>query len=437
MYAAECNIITTSKRASVTLSLVPSLRAGVTLPKMQTTPPKMNAEKRPIPFDGVYPMLDTNELKALILEGNENMQKKAAALEARLADVETKANRPGSSFAAKAGTTPAAKEHLDAFTAFLRAPKDTEIKAQLAAIERKAASGATDPAGGFLIPEVILGPLLRRVAAGNPLREIVRQVQVATRDVNFPLSNGNSTTGWIGENATRTDTTEATLTNVKPTFGTLYALVTASEELVMDSAFNIADWFIGEAGDRMAEAEATAIVTGNGTDKPTGLLNVAPQNGADGARTNNAFRYLPSGNASTLGSAPADLLVSLVYDLKAAHRANAVWVMNSVVAGTLRQLKDTTGRFLWADGLALGQPPSLLGHAVVICEAMPGISANAHPLAFGNFDRGYILADNGGLRVTVDDNITLPGKVRWYVRKRVGGIPFDNEGVRFIKIATT
>jgi HK97 family phage major capsid protein len=166
-------------------------------------------------------------------------------------------------------------------------------------------------------------------------------------------------------------------------------------------------------------------------------LNVAPQAAVDGSRTNNAFRYLPSGTAATLGADPASLLVNLLYDLKAGHRANAVWAMNSAVAAVIRTLKDSTGRFLWADGLALGQPASLLGYPVVICEAMPGIGANAHPIAFGNFDRGYILADNGALRVTVDDNVTTPGKVRWYIRKRVGGIPFDNEAVRFIKCATT
>lgn len=382
-------------------------------------------------------MTTLEDIKVLVEAVDSHYTTKSAELERRIAAVETKANRPGGGFTAKAAETPEAKEHLDAFTAFLRAPKDQEVKAQLAAIERKTASGATDPAGGFLVPEVILGPLLRRVSSGNPLRQIVRQVLVQTRDVNFPLSNGNSVSGWIGENATRTDTAEATLTNVKPTFGTLYSLVGASEELMMDSVFDVASWFIGEAGDRMAEAEATAIVSGNGSDKPTGLLNVAPQSGADGARTNNAFRYIPTGQAATLAINPLDTLMTVVYDLKAGHRANASWVMNSVVASTLRLVKDSTGRFIWQDSLVIGQPASLLGYPVVICEAMPNIGANAHPIAFGNFDRGYILADNGGVRVTVDDNITVPGKVRWYIRRRVGGIPFDNEAVRFIKCATT
>lgn len=329
------------------------------------------------------------------------------------------------------------KAHLDLFVKMLRNPRNAQARAELQEIEAKSATGATGAAGGFVIPSVLQGPLLRRATNGNPWRALVRQVEVATRDIGFPLSNSNSSTGWVGEGDTRPGTDEATLMQARPTFGTLYALVEASEELIMDAAFDIGAWFAAEAADRMAEAEATAIVTGNGTNRPTGLLNVAPQSGADGARTANAFRYLPTGNASTLGTTPADLLVNLVYDLKAGYRARGTFVMNSQVAGDIRKLKDTTGRFLWTDSLAAGQPATLLGYPVVIAEDMPGIAANSHPIAFGDFDRAYVLADNGGLRVTVDDNVSTPGRVRWYIRRRLGGIPYDNQAVRFLRVSVS
>jgi HK97 family phage major capsid protein len=336
------------------------------------------------------------------------------------------------------GYNPGNREHLEVFTNFLRAPKDMRARQALAEFDFKnAASGVTDPAGGFLIPEEIVGPLMRRAVATNPFRSLVRVVQVATRDVNFPLSNSNSTTGWVGEAATRTPTTEATIANAKPTFGTLYSYVTASEELVMDSAFDIAEWFTAEAGDAMGAVEMTAIVSGNGTDKPTGLLNAAPTTGADGTRAAGVFKYLPTGAASTLGSALADLLIDTVYDLKAGYRANATWLMNSAVAGEVRKLKDTAGRFLWADSLAPGEPATLLGFPVAIAESMPAVATNALPIMFGDFSRAYILAENGGLRVTVDDNITVPGQIKWYIRRRLGGIVYDQDAARVIKCAAS
>jgi HK97 family phage major capsid protein len=127
----------------------------------------------------------------------------------------------------------------------------------------------------------------------------------------------------------------------------------------------------------------------------------------------------------------------MVYDLKAQYRARGTWVMNSVLAGTIRKLKDSEDRYLWQDGLAAGQPATLLGYPVQIAEAMGGVAANTFPIAFGDFDRAYVLADNGGLRISVDDNITAPGRVRWYIRRRLGGVVYDNDAVRVLKVAAS
>ncbi len=330
------------------------------------------------------------------------------------------------------------REYLDAFTNVLRAPKDLRARAALADLNpRNAASGGTDAAGGFLVPEILLGPLMARAVNANPFRELVRVVQVGTRDVSFPLSNSNSTTGWVGEAAPRPATAEATLSSAKPTFGTLYSYVEATEELVMDSAFDIGQWFAMEAGNAMGEAEMASIISGSGVDRPSGLLLTAPTTGADGTRAATVLKYLPTGTAATLGAAPSDLLISTLYDLKAGYRVNASWVMNSAVAGEIRKLKDSQGRFLWTDGIAQGEPSTLLGYPVRIAEAMAGVGANNLPILFGDFSRAYVACDLGPLRVTVDDNVTVPGRVKWYIRRRMGGIVYDNNAVRAIKCAVS
>jgi HK97 family phage major capsid protein len=372
-------------------------------------------------------MTDLSEIKPLVQQVHDRVlsdAKRLDAIEARLG----RASMPGA-FGMKGLDT---DEHALAFKGFLRNPHSAEAQTKLAAIEQKTASGATDAAGGFMIPSIILGPLMKRLADGNPLRDLVRQVQVATRDVSFPLSNGNATTGWVGETDTRTGTTEPTLIAPKPTFGTVYALLEATEELVMDSAFDVASWFAMEAADKMSEAEAEAIVSGDGTNKPTGLLDTAPVETADGSRTAGVFKCILSGHASQLPN--ADPLVRLVYDLKAGYRTRGTWVMNSATAAAVMQFK-LADRYLWSESLAAGQPASLIGYPVVICEAMPDIGEDAFPIAFGDWDRAYILASNGGMRITIDNNVTTPGKVKWYMRQRLGGIPFDDNAVRFLKIA--
>ena len=46
--------------------------------------------------------------------------------------------------------------------------------------------------------------------------------------------------------------------------------------------------------------------------------------------------------------------------------------------------------------------------------------------------RGYLLVDRSDVRITVDE-VTTPGTVKFYVRKRVGGMPYVNDA-GFLKL---
>jgi HK97 family phage major capsid protein len=327
--------------------------------------------------------------------------------------------------------------HETAFARFLRGPNDERAIHDLAAFDRRTASGLTGGAGGFLVPEVISREVQLRARASNPFRELVRTVSVTSGDVRFPLSNGDASQGWVGETDERTATTEPTLVSKAPTFGVNYSYLQMSEELAMDAIIDIQGWFEAEAGRALGEAEAAAIVSGNGTNKPKGFLAVAPETGADGSRTADALKYLGTGAAATLGAdveTVQDNLASLVYDLKAGYRAGGTWLMNSATAGTLRKLKDDVGRVIWSDGMAAGEPARLMGYPVAICEAMPSIGANAFPIAFGDWSRAYVLAIHGGIYVqNADRNITTPGLHKFYIRQRIGGCAYDENAVRLLK----
>lgn len=326
-------------------------------------------------------------------------------------------------------------EHVRAFTSWLRAPRSETARAALTAQESRAATGLTGAAGGFVVPQEIAGPILSRARDANPLRDVVRVINVESGDIRLPLSNADASQGWVGETDPRNATTEPTLAGKIPTFGTSYAYVSMTEELAADGSIDVAQWLVNEAGAALGEAEMTAIVSGNGTDKPTGLLNTAPEAGADGSRTAGAFKYLPSGSTSAVDF---DALISTLYDLRTQYRRNARWLMNSSTAGSVRTLKTSDGQYLWRDAMAEGQPPLLLGHPVTLVEGMPDIAEDAHPIAFEDFERAYVLCLRGGLAVqAADQSITTPGYNKLYIRERIGGIPYDENAARFIKCATS
>jgi HK97 family phage major capsid protein len=63
---------------------------------------------------------------------------------------------------------------------------------------------------------------------------------------------------------------------------------------------------------------------------------------------------------------------------------------------------------------------------------MDDVGGGAFPVAFGNFARGYLLADRTQIRITVD-NVTTPGYVKFYVRRREGGCVLNNDAVKFLR----
>ena len=67
-------------------------------------------------------------------------------------------------------------------------------------------------------------------------------------------------------------------------------------------------------------------------------------------------------------------------------------------------------------------------------EDMPAIGAGAFPLAFGDFREGYLIADRVGMRITRDE-ITAPGFVKFYVRKRVGAKLRNTQAIKLLKVA--
>ena len=130
------------------------------------------------------------------------------------------------------------------------------------------------------------------------------------------------------------------------------------------------------------------------------------------------------------------MFYDLVYSLRARYRNNAQWVTSKLVLAALRKYKDTTGQYLGQPALTAGQPATFMGYGITEAEDMPAVGAGAFSLAFGDFREGYLIADRVGMRITRDE-ITTPGFVKFYVRKRVGGKLRNSQAIKLLKIAAS
>ncbi len=305
--------------------------------------------------------------------------------------------------------------------------------AEKALLEVKDIATTTGAAGGFAVPEVISTDIHDQLRLLSPMRDLCRVVQVGTSDYKELVNIHGENSGWVGETGTRNQTNTPTFRERAPTMGTLYAYPRATEESVDDVFFDVAGMLTEVTATEFAIAESTAFLSGDGSNKPTGILNTTPTTDTDDAspaRSAEAIEYIALDSSSPTTAIDPDRLIDIVYKTRAPYRQNGTWAMNSLVTGEVRKLKDGQSQYLWAPGLQPGQPASLLGYPIRTLEAMADLAQDSFSILFGDWRRGYLIVDRVGLRITVDDNITTPGYINWYIRKRVGGILLDNNALK-------
>jgi HK97 family phage major capsid protein len=392
----------------------------------------------------------TSDLDAKLAKMDEHIDALNEA-KSRLEKVETKLARPGVLADEKKGEAKEDVEYRDAFFDWVRAPQDSERKqrveqAQKALEAKRAADGrekrstqtvtSSGAAGGYALPEFIERSIARLSVDISPIRNIATVRTVGTTDYKELFDIGGAGFEWLGEGDTRNQTNTPDLAEVAPTFGMASAKPQASEESLDDLFFDVEGWLINSAAEALAAGEGAAFVSGNGTKKPTGILaGPAPLATADGGRAFGTLQYIASGQAAAMPTS-ADVFYDIIYSLRARYRNNARWLTNKLVLAAMRKYKDGQGQYLWQPSLTAGEPATFLGYGVTEAEDMPAVAANAFPLAFGDFKEGYLIADRVGMRMTRDE-ITTPGFVKFYVRKRVGGKLRNTQAIKLLKIAAS
>lgn len=299
--------------------------------------------------------------------------------------------------------------------------------------ELKAIDTTSGASGGVAVPEEISTAINDQVRLISPVLDLVKLVDVGTSDYKEILNIHGESSGWVGETGTRNETSTPSFRERAPTHGTLYAYPQATEESVDDVFFDVGGLITSTVADEFAIKLEAAMLTGSGTNQPTGIFNTTPttdDDDASPARSAEAIEFVNLDTSSPLSAMDPDQILTLVYLLRAPYRANAQWCMNSTVQGDVRKLKDSNGQYHWQPGLQLGQPSTLAGYTVRTLEQMPDNASDAFSIMFGDFQRGYVMTRIVGLRITVDSNITTPGYIKWYVRQRFGGILNDNNAIK-------
>lgn len=329
---------------------------------------------------------------------------------------------------------PAQTAHSKAFDGFFRngadaGLRDLEVKAGLRT--------SSDPDGGYLVPEEMATTIDRIAGTVSVMRQLATVMPISTGTYKKLVGVGGAGAGWVGEAQPRPETSTPTLVEIAFNVMEIYANPAATQTLLDDARVDIAAWLGEEVSITFAEQEGAAFITGDGVLKPRGIL--AYDTVANASYAWGKLGYTASGVAAALTDASnngTDKLIDLYYSLKAPYRNGAAFLMSDQVMGTVRKFKDADGNYIWAPPTSAAEMSTVLGKPVYNDDNMQAVGANAFPIAFGNFKRGYLIVDRFGIRVLRDPYTNKPW-VHFYTTKRVGGGVSNFEAIKLLKVATS
>lgn len=372
--------------------------------------------------------IEALEAKAAEVPEGEN----APVTKADLEDLEAKMRAPG--FISQTSATERRKE-LDAFNEFLR-------KGEHDMLEHKSTDlqASTDASGGFSVPEELRQQIIQIEHEISPMRQVADVRSSSTSDVKQLVGHGAAASGWVGETTARTQTDTPDLAQRTAVFGEVYAMPRAYQHVLEDSFFDIEAWLSGEVARQFAEVSGVAFLSGDGTNKPKGILDglTAGANAAVNDATG-AFQVINSGVSGALAAtdvAQAEFIrQSVIPALKTGYLPGAQFMMNKNTYAEIATWKDANNQFYLNPNIANPAEQRLFGYSIVINDDMAGLGAGAaFPIIFGDFSRAYQIIDRTGVSV-LRDPYTNKGSVLYYTRKRVGSMILDANAIKVVSVS--
>ena len=323
-------------------------------------------------------------------------------------------------------------EHRSAFVKYIKSGDETEIKS----FEQKDNSVGVNADGGFAVPIELDRDVLKRLRDVSPMRSLC-DVFSAGKGYQKLVDLAGASSGWVGETAARSTTNTPTLAQLTPFWGEIYASPRSTQQALDDVFFNVENWLAESVATEFAEKENVAFLSGDGTNKPKGILAYTTAATGDSSRTFGQIEHVATGVAGDFAASnKGDVFFDVVGKIKKGYRPNARWMLNKALLTEIRKFKDSQGNYLLRSGLEFNRPDTLLGYPIEENEDMPAKAASSLSILFGDFKQAYAITDMFGVR-TLRDPYTAKPYIVFYSTKRVGGFLKEDAAIKVVKFAVS
>lgn len=286
------------------------------------------------------------------------------------------------------------------------------------AVHNDALSVGEDSEGGYLVPDEYEATLVKALQDINALRGLCHVIQTSHGERKIPVVASHGTASWLEEEGGFTESPDS-FTQVSLAAYKLGTLLKVSDELLNDSLFDLESYIAGEFARRIGAAEEEAFVTGDGSNKPTGILHDSL--GAELGVT-----------AASTGAIAFDEIFDLYHSLRAPYRQQASFLVNDATVKAIRKLKDGQGQYIWQPSVTAGQPDTLLNRPLYTSQFMPTIGADEKTVAFGDFSYYWIADRSGRVFKRLNELYAANGQVGFMAYQRLDAKLVLQEAVKVL-----
>lgn len=236
-----------------------------------------------------------------------------------------------------------------------------------------------DGQGGYLIPEGFSNQLETRMKFFGGMLEAAQEFNTSTgQPIAWPVVDDTSVSGALLDEASPSIAVDDMTFTQKMINAYTYTskFVKISRQLAQDSAFDLEGFLQEQFANRLGRAINAALTTGDGSDKPYGVVTaVVAAGGTVSAQNDDVITRTD--------------LVNLQHGVDRAYRFNGAYMFNDTTLAAIKKLSFGTGddRPLWQPSIIVGEPDRIEGFQYYINNDMANIADGAYPVLFGDFKK--------------------------------------------------
>lgn len=279
-------------------------------------------------------------------------------------------------------TVHATPEYRAAFFKQLQGKQLTTVERRAldtaAKIERRADAYGTSTNNAAVVPTETLNEIIRKAGKAHGLFDEVRKLQVPA-NVAVPVATPATKAAWNTEGADVESEAPAT-TSVKFDGNECIKVFSISAKVKTMAVDAFESYLTDELNNSVIEAIADAIVNGNGTGQPTGVLN--------------GITWDTTNKVTTTALTYGDIVKAMAL-IKGGYQANAIFAMSTATLyNNVYALTDANKRPIFIQDAQNDEIGRVLGKRVVIDDHIADGT-----VLYGDFKNGYALNLANGIAV--------------------------------------